>query len=50
MLQEKASELQSMLDTANKQVNTKYQELKDKEQHDTPAKDDLVCICAITTQ
>ena len=43
MLQEKTSELQSRLDTANKQVNTKYKELKDKEQHNTPAKDDLVC-------
>ena len=50
MFQEGASELQSRLDTANKQVNKKYQELKDKEQHDTPTKDDLVCICAITTQ
>ena len=50
MLQERASELLSRLDTANKQVNTKYQEIKDKEQHNTPAKDDLVCTCTITTQ
>ena len=48
MLQEETSELQSRLVIANKQVNKtlvkKYQELKDKEQHDTPTKDDLVCI------
>lgn len=48
MLEDETSELQSRLDITNKQVNKtlvkKYQELKNKEQHDTPTKDDLVCI------
>ena len=48
MLQEENAELQSRLNTANKQVNRKlilkYRELKDKIQHDTAVKVGLVCM------
>ena len=48
MLQEENDDLQSKLNTVNKQVNRrlmiKYRELKDKIQDDTAVKVDLLCI------
>ena len=48
MLKQQIAELQSRLDTANMQVNyrlvKRYRELKDKVQHDSAVKDDLVCL------
>ena len=50
MLKEVVAELQSKLDIANsvkveyRKLVEKYQELKDKVQHDTAVKDDLVCV------
>ena len=54
MLQQKNDELQSSLDTGNKQLNKtlvkKYRELKDEKQPDTTVKDDMVCTHIIIAQ
>ena len=54
MLQQNNDELQSSLDTGNKQLNKtlvkKYRELKDEKQPDTTVKDAVVCTYRIIAQ
>ena len=54
ILQQQTSELQTRLDTANRQVNRTLvkedQEPENRKQHDVPFNEDLVCTYTITVE